>query len=149
MRLLDAVPALFMIVASLATIMGTADLAVWDGFTPGARFFPLIVGGAGLVLAALLLWQQWRGIDTERAETPDSGALVRVGLTVAALVALAAGAPIVGLLPMLAVFVMFMLLAVLRQRLFPSCVTTVVIVGGVHLVFVRWLSVSLPAPFGL
>jgi hypothetical protein len=149
MRLVDASPALFMIVASLATIIGTAGLAVWDGFTPGARFFPLIVGGIGLVLAGLLLWQQWRGTDAERAELLDRSAATRVGLTVAALVGLAAGAPLVGLVPMLLLFVLFMLLAVLRQRLLPSLVSALVIVGGVHLVFVRWLSVALPAPLGL
>jgi hypothetical protein len=148
MRLLETVPALFMIAASLAAILGTAGLAVWDGFTPGARFFPLIVGSTGLVLAALLLWQQWRGTDTERADVPDSAAVARVGLTVFGLVGLAAGAPRVGLVPMLAVFVLFILLAVLRQRVLPSLLTTAVVVGGVHVVFVRWLSVPLPAPFG-
>lgn len=53
---LDLAPGLFLIALSLGVILGTSGLAVWDGFTPGARFFPLVVGGLGLLLAALLLW---------------------------------------------------------------------------------------------
>lgn len=148
MRLLETVPALFMLAASLAVMFGTAGLAVWDGFTPGARFFPLLVGSIGLLLAGVLLWQQWRGADTGMVDRPDRPALVRVGLTVAGLVAMAAGAPVIGLVPMLAVFAIYMLLVVLRQRPVPSLVTALVIAGGTHLIFVRWLSVPLPAPFG-
>jgi hypothetical protein len=149
MRKLEMVPALFMIAASLAVIMGTRELPLWDGFAPGARFFPLFVSGIGLVLAALLFWQQWRGTDTGTVDRPDRDALIRVLLTVAGLVALAAGAPFIGLVPMLAVFALFILLVVLRQSFLPSVATTVVVAGGVHVVFVRLLGVPLPAPFGI
>jgi hypothetical protein len=49
---------------------------------------------------------------------------------------------------MLAVFVLFILLVVLRQRVLPSLMTAVLITGGVYLLFVRMLAVPLPAPFG-
>ncbi len=149
MSKLEMVPALFMIAAALAVIFGTTGLAVWDGFTPGARFFPLFVGSMGLLLAGLLLWQQSRGTDTGTVDRPDRPALLRVGLTVAGLAAMAAGAPVLGLVPMLAVFALFMLLVVLRQPVRPAVVTAAVIAGGTHLVFVRLLAVPLPAPFGL
>lgn len=149
MRKLETVPALFMIAAALAVILGTGELAVWDGVTPGARFFPLFVGGVGLALAGILLWQQWRGADTGTVDRPDRPSFVRVALTVAGLIALAAGAPLIGLVPMLAVFSLFILLVVLRQRVLPSVITAVVITGGTYLIFVRMLAVSLPAPFGL
>jgi hypothetical protein len=149
MRKLEMVPAAFMIAASLAVILGTRELAVWDGFTPGARFFPLFVGGIGLVLAALLLWQQWRGADTGMVDRPERTALVRVLLTVASLVAMAAGAPLLGLVPMLALFSLFTLLVVLRQPVLPSVVATTVIAGGTYVVFVWMLGVSLPSPFGI
>lgn len=149
MRKLEMVPALFMIAASLAVILGTGELAVWDGFTPGARFFPLFVGGLGLLLAAVLLWQQWRGTDTGLVDRPGTSALARVFLTVAGLIGLAAGAPVIGLVPMLAVFSLFILLVVLRQRVLPSVVTAAVIAGGTYLVFVQMLAVPLPAPFGI
>lgn len=149
MRKLDLVPGLFLIALSLGVILGTRGLAVWDGFTPGARFFPLVVGGLGLLLAALLIWQQWRGTDPGQIDRPDRAALVRVGLTIVALSALALGAPRIGMVPMLAVFSLFILLVVLRQRFLPSIVTAAVIAGGTHLVFARLLAVPLPAPFGL
>lgn len=149
MRKLEAVPALFMVAASLVVILGTRTLDIWDGFTPGARFFPLIVGGLGLLLAALLLWQQWRGTDTGLVDRTERSALVRVGLTLAGLVAMAAGAPLIGLLPMLTLFSLFMLLGALRQPLVPSVITTGVISGGAYIVFVRMLAVPLPAPLGI
>lgn len=149
MRRLEMFPALFMIAVSLAVIVGTGELSVWDGFTPGARFFPLFVGGFGLFLAAVLLWQQWRGADTSLVDRPDRQSMTRVALTVAALVALAAGAPMIGLVPMLAVFSLFILLVVLRQRFLPSVVAAAVIAGGTYLIFVQMLAVPLPAPFGI
>lgn len=147
-RKLEMAPAWFMIVASLAVIFGTADLAVWDGFTPGARFFPLFVGGIGLLLAGLFLWQQWSGADTSTVDRPGASALARVVLTIAGLIAMAFGAPVIGLVPMLAVFSLFILLVVLRQRPLPSVITASVIAGGTYLVFVRMLAVPLPAPIG-
>jgi hypothetical protein len=149
MRLLKAVPSLFMIAAALAVMLGTADLSVWDGFTPGARFFPLVVGTVGLILSALLLWQQSRGADRGELDLPDRPGFVRVVLTVVALVGLAAGAPLIGLVPMLVLFCGFLLIVVLHQRPMPSIATALGIALGTHLVFARWLSVPLPAPFGI
>lgn len=144
----DAIPALFMIAASGTVFFGTAGLNFWDGVTPGARFFPAGVAGVTLLLALALLWTQVRGTDEGVVDVPDRSALLRVGLTVAGLVALAAGAPVIGLVPMLMVFAAFMLVAVLRQHLLPTAITTLVIGLGTHLIFVRWLAVPLPAPFG-
>jgi putative tricarboxylic transport membrane protein len=149
MRKLEMVPALFMIAISLVVILGTSELAVWDGITPGARFFPLFVGGLGLLLAAILLWQQWRGADIGTVDRPDRQSLNRVVLTVVGLVGMAAGAPVIGLVPMLAVFSLFILLVVLRQRVLPSVVTAAVVAIGTYLVFVQMLAVPLPAPFGI
>ena len=102
-----------------------------------------------LFLAALLLWQQRRGTNSGTVDRPDRAALARVALTVAGLVALAGGATLVGMVPMLAAFSLFILLVVLRQPVLPSVVTAGVIAGATYLVFVRMLGVQLPAPFGL
>jgi len=50
--------------------------------------------------------------------------------------------------PMLAVFSLFILLVVLRQRALPSLITAAVITAVIDLLFVRLLAVPLPAPFG-
>jgi hypothetical protein len=144
----DAIPALFMIAASGTVFFGTAGLNFWDGVTPGARFFPAGVAGVTLALALALLWTQLRGTDQGVVDVPDRPALLRVALTVVGLFVLAAGAPVIGLVPMLMVFCAFMLIVVLRQRPLPTLITTLVIGVGTHLVFMRWLAVPLPAPFG-
>lgn len=144
----DAVPALFMIAAAGTVFFGTAGLNFWDGVTPGARFFPAGVAGASLVLALALLWTQLRGTDQGIVDVPGRSALLRVGLTVAGMVALPLGTPLIGLVPMLMVFAAFMLIVVLRQRPLPTVITTLVIGVGLHLIFLRWLAVPLPAPFG-
>jgi len=148
MRIVDAVPAAFMVAAAAAVFFGTGGLAMWDGVTPGARYFPAWISGAAVILAAALLWTQLRGTDRGVVELPGGAALLRVVLTVAGLAALATLAPVVGLVPALMGFSAFMLTAVLRQGPVATAVTTLIIGGGTHLVFVRLLSVPLPAPFG-
>ena len=52
--------------------------------------------------------------------------------------------PLVGLVPALALFVAFLLLAVLRQRLGTSLATLAITVGLIYGIFVGWLGVPLP-----
>jgi hypothetical protein len=60
------------------------------------------------------------------------------------LVAVPLASPLLGLVPALALFVAFLLLAVLRQRLWPSLATLAITVGVVYGIFVAWLGVPLP-----
>ncbi len=53
-RALTAAPALFMIVLSGAVLLGTADLRMWRGITPGPRFFPVLLAATGVTLGVLL-----------------------------------------------------------------------------------------------
>lgn len=39
MRPAEAVPALFILLLAVGIYVGTSDLRLWDGPTPGARFF--------------------------------------------------------------------------------------------------------------
>ena len=149
MRPVEAIPALFILVLAAGIFFGTAGLSFWDGPTPGGRFFPAVLAVAGTLVAFLLLWAQWRGIETVDVHVLDPLGLFRVGASVATLVAFAAGIPILGFVPMLAIFVLVMLLAVLRQPILPSVATAAFVAGFVHLVFVRWLSVPLPMPLGI
>jgi hypothetical protein len=149
MRPIEAVPALFMLIVAAGIFLGTAGLNYWDGPTPGARFFPAILAIAGTAVALLLLWAQARGIERVETDFPGTTGTARVILTLVALFALAVGAPILGFVPVLAAFVLVMLLVVLRQPALPSLLTAAIVAGFVHLVFVRWLSVPLPMPFGI
>lgn len=149
MRPVEAIPALFTLLLAAGIFFGTAGLSYWDGPTPGARFFPAILAGAGAIVGLLLLWAQWRGFETVDVHVLDPLGLFRVGATLAALVGFAVGIPVAGFVPMLAVFTLVMLLGVLRQPVLPSVATAAFVAGFVHLVFIRWLSVPLPMPLGI
>jgi hypothetical protein len=149
MRPIEAVPAVFVLLMAAAIFFGTAGLSYWDGPTPGARFFPAVLAIAGTVVALLLLWAQRRGIETIDVQVLDPLGFARVGASIATLIVFAVGIPLVGFVPMLAIFVLVMLLAVLRQPLLPSVAAAAFVAGFVHVVFVRWLSVPLPMPFGI
>ncbi len=109
----------------------------------------MALSGAGAIIGLLLLLAQWRGLETVEVEFPDALGAVRVGASFAALVALAVGIPLIGFVPMLAVFMLAMLLVVLRCPLVPSVSSAVIVAGLVHVVFIRWLAVPLPMPFGI
>jgi putative tricarboxylic transport membrane protein len=142
--LLAALPALFL--AALAAIVwfATSELRLWRGVTPGPRFFPMLLAIAGGVIALLLLLGQWRGREEASLDLPDRHGLKQVAITIAALVALAAGTPVIGMVPMVAIFVLGMLLLVLRERLLPSLFATAIVALGLQAIFVMWLDVALP-----
>lgn len=147
MRLLNAVPAIFVIALAAAIMLATAGLNFWDGFTPGPRFFPVWLAGAGVFLAVMLLITQRRGTDVATLDLPDAKGFVTVLATIIGLLGLAVLARPIGMVPALALFVMVQLLVVLRAPLWPSVLTTIIIAFVIEGIFVRWLSVPLPPPF--
>lgn len=142
MKMSDVVPALLMLVLSAAIAFDTRSLSFWADTTPGPAFMPVWLAIAGAVLVVLRLLEARRshtGIDW-----PDRPALVRIAMILAGLVAVPIVSPLVGLVPALALFVAFLLLAVLRQPLGPSLATLAVTVGLIYGIFVGWLGVPLP-----
>lgn len=144
--LIAALPALFMLGLASVVYFGSSELRIWRGITPGPRFFPVILAGIGVLLGVLLLFAQWRGTDAATMALPDRYGARQVAATLLALVVLAYGSPLVGMVPMVALFVFAMLLLVLRQRLLPSLVAAVLVALGLQLIFVQWLKVALPPP---
>jgi putative tricarboxylic transport membrane protein len=144
--ILTAAPALFMMVLSAAVFFGTSELRMWRGITPGPRFFPALLASAGVGLAMLLLIGQWRGADAPTLYMPDRFGATKVAATVALLMMFAAGSPVFGMMPMVAVFTLVMLLFVARQSILSSLTATLLITLVIQLVFVQWLKVALPLP---
>ena len=138
----DVVPALLMLVLSAAIAFDTRSLSFWADTTPGPAFLPVWLAIAGVVLVVLRL------VEARRSRTaidwPDTAALVRVAMILGGLVAVPLVSPLLGLVPALALFVAFLLLVVLRQRLWPSLATLAVTSGLVYAIFVGWLGVPLP-----
>lgn len=148
MRPVETAPAVFLIIVSALVLAGTTNLAYWAEITPGPRFFPVWIAGTSIVLSIVLLFQIFRGTDTGVTELPDRSALVRIALTVCAMVIFAIAAPLIGMLVAVVAFMMFILVGVLRQRLRSSAIATAIIAGAMELIFVRTLNIALPqSPF--
>jgi len=142
MRMSDVVPALLMLALSAAIAYDTRGLSFWADTTPGPAFLPVWLAVAGVVLFVLRLLEARR--SAAAIVWPERTALVRVGVILGALAAVPLLSPLVGLVLALALFVAFLLLAVLRQPLWPSLATVAITVGLVYAIFVGWLGVPLP-----
>jgi len=149
MRPVEVIPALFMLLVAALVFLGTSGLSLWEGPTPGPRFFPVTLSIAGAALALLLLFAQIRGLETVVTDFPNRTGAIRVMGAIVALVLLALGVKLIGFVPALAVFVVAVLWGLLRQPVQPSLWTAAVVAGFVHFIFVRWLSVPLPMPLGI
>jgi len=138
----DVVPALLILALSAAIAFDTRGLSFWADTTPGPAFMPVWLAIAGVVLGVLRLLEARR--SSAPVEWPDRAALLRVALVLGGLVAVPVLSPLLGLVASLALFVGFLLLAVLRQALWPSLATLAITVGVVYGIFVGWLNVPLP-----
>lgn len=139
----DAVPALLMLALSAAIAFDTRGLSFWADTTPGPAFLPVWLAVAGVVLFVLRLAEARRS-GRVQVHWPDKAALARVAKVFGGLVAVPLLAPLVGLVLALAMFVAFLLLAVLRQPLWPSLAAVSITVGLVYAIFVGWLGIPLP-----
>jgi putative tricarboxylic transport membrane protein len=142
MKASDVVPALLMAALSAAIAFDTRGLSFWADTTPGPAFMPVWLALAGVVLVALRLVEARRA--SVAVEWPDRRALLRVGAILGGLVTVPLLTPFLGLVPALALFVAYLLLAVLRQPLWPSLATLAITLGLVYGIFVGWLRVPLP-----
>ncbi|MCU0816432.1 MAG: tripartite tricarboxylate transporter TctB family protein [Cypionkella sp.] len=149
MRPIEAIPAAFLLLVAALVFLGTSGLSLWDGPTPGPRFFPVILSITGTIIALVLLFAQLRGLESVVTDFPNRHGAIRVMGIVVALVLMALGVKLIGFVPALALFVTAVLWGLLRQSLPSSALTAAVVAGFVHFVFVRWLSVPLPMPFGI
>jgi putative tricarboxylic transport membrane protein len=149
MRRSDVIPALLMLALSGAIALDTRSLPFWSDTTPGPAFMPVWLALAGALLFVLRLAEA-RRVGAAPVQWPGKPALGRVGAIAAGLAAVPLIAPLAGLVPVLALFVLFLLLGVLRRPLWPSLVTVAVTTGLVYAVFVGWLGVPLPkGPLGI
>lgn len=149
MKASDVVPAALLLALSAAIALDTRRLSFWDDTTPGPAFLPVWLAIAGGVLCVLRLVEARRS-PSAQVEGPGRAPLARVATVFAGLVAVPLVAPWLGFLPALALLVLFVVLFVLRQALWPSLATVAVTIGLIYAIFVGWLGVPLPkGPLGL
>jgi len=150
MRLNVALAAFAVLGVSARVFADTAHLDIWDGFTAGPAFFPVLVGVAAAGLAVALLFQIVQGRESAPAEGwPDGPGLRRVASVYATLVAFALLVPVAGMLAAAAAMVAFITVVILRRPVVAGLGATAVSVAFLWLVFARWLALPLPkGPWG-
>ncbi|MBA4422318.1 MAG: tripartite tricarboxylate transporter TctB family protein [Syntrophus sp. (in: bacteria)] len=147
---LDIVPALVMIVLSLITAFGVSSLDYWSQYTPGPAFAPYWIAAAGLVLSILLLVQTKLSNSCEKPDWPGRSGTIRILMTSFGLVLILILSSYIGMITATLIFILYLLLGILRRKLVPSLITTLITVALIYGVFVGWLRVSLPkGPFGI
>lgn len=146
MRVGDIVPAALLLVLSAAVFLDTRNLEFFDGI-PGPAFLPVWLAVAGCVLFVLRLLEARRLPAGSGIDWPDRGGLQRVILTFAGLAAIPLVAPPLGMLAAIVLFMAFLLVVVLRQRVGPSLLTVAVTASVVYGIFVLWLGIALPKGF--
>ena len=145
MRVSDVVTALLMLALSAAVFLETRGLEFYGEVTPGPAFVPVWLAAAGVVLGVLRLLEARRlSLEQAGVEWPDRPGLKRVILTFGGLVTIPLVAPVLGLFVAIVLFMGFLLIAVLHQRIAPSLVTIAITGGVVYGIFVLWLGVALP-----
>jgi hypothetical protein len=143
-----------MVLLSGVVLLGTWDLSYWSDYAPGPRFLAVWVAGIGALLAVLLVTSKTGDVsepvddlapEVATADGASEGGVRRLALTVAALGLMLIGLPLLGLRGASTVFMFFMLLAVLRRNWITSVAATAITVAIVHVVFVYWLKIDIPA----
>jgi hypothetical protein len=144
MKRLEQLTAILMYLIAAVLILGTGELPAWENAAPGPRFVPIAVAGVSVILASLLLMEARRSDPNTRAEWPDRSGVRRVGLTILGICGFLAVAPWTGFVVGSALFALFMLVVVTRQRLLPSVLVTAIITGLIQGIFISWLEIALP-----
>lgn len=130
----------------LVWLAGARDMPMWERETPGPGWLPFAFGVLLVVLSAAAGLQALRRADAP-PEAP--GALRKPLLVLAATLAAVLGLEVVGFVA--AIFLMLLVLYALAERkpLLGSLLAAAGVSAALHLIFVTWLGVPLPAgPFG-
>ncbi len=130
----------------LVWIAGAREMPMWERETPGPGWLPFAFGAMLVALSAAAALQA----ILRPAPVPEAGGGVRKPLLVlGATLAAVLGLELIGFLP--SVFLMLLALFALaeRKKLLPSLLAAAGVSAALHLIFVVWLGVPLPAgPFG-
>lgn len=148
MRILNFVPAAFVLSLSALILLQTYHLQYYGDTSPGPAFFPFWLAAAGFVLFVFELLDARALGEASDTDFPDRSGVVRVLLTFGGLCLFPVLSPLIGMLPTCGLYMAFLLIVVLRQSVPASALTIAVTVGLLDIIFIRWLGIALPAfPF--
>jgi putative tricarboxylic transport membrane protein len=143
-RATNLIVALVLLALSAIVLVGTWDLPYWADFAPGSAFAAFWIAAAGVVLAGALAIATIMGDRAEPRSFPDRRSIGRVVALSAGLWLMVPLIPLLGFVLTGILFCLFVLLAIERQPLVPSLLTTAVVTGLVYGVFIAWLRIALP-----
>jgi hypothetical protein len=137
-------------------------LALWEAssfqygteFAPGPGFAPVWLSAIGIAVSVLIALNAFklarsRRPSPENAEPIDKPGLIRVGATLAGLVAMVVITPWLGLVPSILLFLLFLTLGVQRLPAVTAIGASIATVLFVYVVFVYFLEVPIPrGPLG-
>ena len=144
MRISNSLPGLLILILSIVVLLGTWPLSYWSGTAPGPGFLPVWLALGGTVLFVLQCVEAFRSRDGLLNDWPDGSALARPLASIIGLTAFGVFLPILGTLLTAALFVIFVLIFVLQRPIWPTLLTTAIILAVLEMVFARWLSIPLP-----
>ena len=150
------------LVAGILLALGFG-VALWEAtsfqyrteFAPGPGFAPVWISAIAIVIALIVAVNSLRAPASARsvaapsAERVDKGGLVRVGSTLAGLVAMLLFVSWIGFVPAMFAFLVFLTLFVQRLGVASSVAVSAGTVAFVYVVFVYFLDVPIPkGPLG-
>jgi hypothetical protein len=149
MRRMDQATAIVMLALAGLIAVATSDLAAWSGFTPGARFMPLVISLIAAVLSVVQLVSATRHPAAAPVDWPRGGDARRVVLVIGAILLFAGASAWIGIVTAAFLVTLGLLALVLGQPPLPSLFTAAVIAAIIWGVFVAWLGLRLPTgPLG-
>ncbi len=146
MRRVYQVASLVLIGVGVYVVQEARDMTLYTSMGPGPGFFPFWLGLSFIGLSIVWLFQvslQPQG-PMEQGFVPSRGGVFRIVSILAALVLFSQLLDIVGFQLLMFAFLLFLLIALGRQK--PLLTVLVSLAGsfGVYQVFTRWLDVHLP-----
>ena len=151
----DLVIGILLAVGFGATLWEASSFQYGTEFAPGPGFAPVWLSAIGIALSMLIAFHGFKATrhpgrsTNERPDALDKTGLLRVGASLAGLVAMMALASWLGLVPSILVFLLFLTLYVQRLSVVTGIGASVGTVVFVYVVFVRLLDVPIPSgPLG-
>ncbi len=146
MRQLNTVTALVFLALGLYMAIEAPPLILFTGLGPGPGFIPLVLGVSMVTLSTVWLGQIYLqpAVNLGKLDLPDLAGIARVAGVLVALLAFAQWVDLVGYQLSMFALLLFLLIALGRQR---PWVTAVVSLGGsfgLYYLFTNVLQVSLP-----
>ena len=146
MQRICQITALSFVALSAFVVWESWNLEYYTKLGPGGGFFPLWLGAVmgGLSLAWLVQVSRRKGSSQDVAFLPERVGIVRILLTVAALVVLAGFLNLLGFQLTMFLFLVFLLKVLGGQALWVTLVSAILGSVGIYHLFGRYLDVALP-----